>query len=116
VDTVVRLHIVTREGEEFDYEVDPGSVGRLEFAVVGGDPELPARHWLHDVSEIRVSEHPQPVPQTPPPTRLVEREFDTSSWGSDGKGGRVRVGPRRVVKVHIPEPVPQPKPRAKAKR
>src|SRR5206468_7404451 len=63
----VKIKVVTLDGERIEYEVDPRSVGLLEFRVLGQDPDLPARHWLHEIQTLEVSEHPQPVTQTAEP-------------------------------------------------
>jgi hypothetical protein len=83
----MRVQILTRSGEELEFELDPDQPAiRLEFRALGADPDLPTALWLHELSELRVSEHPPPAVQEggePPP----ETEWDVSRYGSDGNGG-----------------------------
>jgi hypothetical protein len=95
----MKLHIVTRDGERLEYEVDPESVGLLEFRVRGQDPDLPARHWLHEIQTLEVSEHPLPAipaPGEPPP----ETEWDVSLYGATGSGFEL-VGEKKIVKRRV---------------
>jgi hypothetical protein len=101
----MKVRVVTMSGEEQEFEIDPhGALGRLEFPTLGGDPELPQRFWLNEIAKLEVSEHPAPVTQTPQAPRLVERELDVSTYAftHEQPGERVRVGPRRVVKINAP--------------
>jgi hypothetical protein len=62
----MKIRIVTRGGEAFEYDADDQGVGFLEFQVRGQDPEFPAKHWLSDLVSLEVSEHPEPITQTAP--------------------------------------------------
>ena len=103
----MKVVVRTRTGETHEYNAS----GSLELKLDDESDNSP-RHWLSEIVSVEVSEHQPPAPPTPQP-RLVEREFDVSSWGSDGKGGKVLVGKRRSVRVNLPEPEPVP---ARAKR
>jgi hypothetical protein len=69
---------------------------------------------VFDLEAVELTGHPEPIRQGPAePPKLVAKEFDMSLWGSDGRGGRVRVGEKRTVVVHVPEPPAKPKTKAK---
>jgi hypothetical protein len=107
----MKVRVTTRGGEMLEYEVDPDSVGRLEFKVLGQDPEFPARHWLHELASIEISEHPAPVTLAPAePPRYEEREIDiTPRAFVDGK--LVPVGKPRTftTRVYVPPKAPAKK-------
>lgn len=111
----MNVRLLTAAGET--HEVESARPVRLEFHVAGED--IPRAYWLHELRSLEVlSGQPQPA-AVAEPSRLVERELDVSTWAytHEQPGEKVRVGPRRSVRVHVPEPVPveKPKPRAKAK-
>jgi len=65
--------------------------------------------FLSDTASLEAGGYetfPPPPPAQPP--RLVERELYVGAWAPDGQGGRVPFGPRRTVRVRVPDPEPEP--------
>jgi hypothetical protein len=69
------------------------------------DAETLVALWLSDIASLETSGD-QPMPPPAPRPRIVEREFYVGAWAADGKGGRVKFGPNRTVRVIVPEPEP----------
>jgi hypothetical protein len=96
---------------------DDGTVCRVELPQSGAISDLDTGAAILDVSvcKVEVVGDPPTLPEPYTPPRRIEQEHYVGAWGSDGKGGRVKVGRPLTVRVHVPEQEPAPKRKTKTK-